>query len=184
MKALTIWQPWASLILVGAKPYEFRGWPPPKWLIGRRLAIHAGMRPVKPKEVRALLLALKGGFGLERPSLIAEPAIALLERVERGLVEAKKPTLAREAFRLPLGAVIATATVGEPKRGDECARDRGIAVGGNDSDRGATFNWGWPMLDVEPLLPPVETAGAQGLWDWASTAQNNGRTPKISADNL
>ena len=24
MKALTIWQPWASLIMVGAKPYEFR----------------------------------------------------------------------------------------------------------------------------------------------------------------
>jgi hypothetical protein len=24
MKALTIWQPWASLIMIGAKPYEFR----------------------------------------------------------------------------------------------------------------------------------------------------------------
>jgi len=27
MKALTIWQPWASLIMAGYKPYEFRGWP-------------------------------------------------------------------------------------------------------------------------------------------------------------
>ena len=25
MLALTIWQPWASLIMIGAKPYEFRG---------------------------------------------------------------------------------------------------------------------------------------------------------------
>ena len=24
MKGLTIWQPWASLIMIGAKPYEFR----------------------------------------------------------------------------------------------------------------------------------------------------------------
>jgi len=24
MKALTIWQPWASLIMIGAKPFEFR----------------------------------------------------------------------------------------------------------------------------------------------------------------
>ena len=47
MKALTIWQPWASLIAMGAKPYEFRGWKPPKSLIGQRLAIHAGARPVK-----------------------------------------------------------------------------------------------------------------------------------------
>lgn len=166
MKALTIWQPWASLILVGAKPFEFRGWQPPRWLVGQRLAIHAGARPVRPKEVRALILGLKGGFGLERPALIAEPAIALLERVERGLVEAKKPTLAREAFRLPLGAVIATATVGAPKRGDWCARELGLEVAGNDSDRGGTFNWGWPMMDVLPLLPPVEVSGAQGLWEF------------------
>jgi hypothetical protein len=30
MKALTIWQPWATLIMIGAKPHEFRGqwiWP-------------------------------------------------------------------------------------------------------------------------------------------------------------
>lgn len=39
MKALTIWQPWASLIMIGAKPYEFRSWQPPAWLIGKRRAI-------------------------------------------------------------------------------------------------------------------------------------------------
>ena len=27
MKALTIWQPWATLIMLGAKPFEFRRWP-------------------------------------------------------------------------------------------------------------------------------------------------------------
>jgi hypothetical protein len=26
MKALTIYQPWASLVMIGAKPYEFRRW--------------------------------------------------------------------------------------------------------------------------------------------------------------
>jgi len=24
IRAITIWQPWASLIIIGAKPYEFR----------------------------------------------------------------------------------------------------------------------------------------------------------------
>jgi hypothetical protein len=50
MKALTVWQPWASLIIIGAKPYEFRGMSclayinPPK--PGERIAIHAAARPV------------------------------------------------------------------------------------------------------------------------------------------
>ena len=46
MKALTIWQPWASLIMAGAKPWEWRGWAPPRSLVGQRIAIHAGARKV------------------------------------------------------------------------------------------------------------------------------------------
>ncbi len=41
MKAISLWQPWASLIACGAKPYETRGYPPPRELIGQRIAIHA-----------------------------------------------------------------------------------------------------------------------------------------------
>ena len=29
MRALTIWQPWASLIIIGAKPFEWRRWRAP-----------------------------------------------------------------------------------------------------------------------------------------------------------
>lgn len=39
MLGLSVWQPWASLIAVGAKRYETRSWRPPASLIGRRLAI-------------------------------------------------------------------------------------------------------------------------------------------------
>lgn len=44
MKALTLWQPWAQLIAVGAKSYETRSWPAPRNLIGQRIAIHAAKR--------------------------------------------------------------------------------------------------------------------------------------------
>ncbi len=44
--AITLWQPWASLIAVGAKPYETRGRPAPVRLIGKRIAIHAAKRPI------------------------------------------------------------------------------------------------------------------------------------------
>jgi ASCH domain. len=51
MKALTIWQPWASLIIAGAKPYEFRGWRAPRSLIGQRIVIHAAARKIDMEEV-------------------------------------------------------------------------------------------------------------------------------------
>lgn len=41
MKALSLWQPWASLIADGRKKIETRSWPAPQWLLGKRIAIHA-----------------------------------------------------------------------------------------------------------------------------------------------
>lgn len=42
MPALTVWQPWASLIVFGPKRVENRPWPIPKRFIGTCIAIHAG----------------------------------------------------------------------------------------------------------------------------------------------
>lgn len=44
MKALTIWQPWANAIAHHGKRIENRTWPPPKSIIGERIAIHAGKK--------------------------------------------------------------------------------------------------------------------------------------------
>jgi hypothetical protein len=41
VKALSLWQPWASLVALGAKRVETRDWPPPVWMEGQRIAIHA-----------------------------------------------------------------------------------------------------------------------------------------------
>ena len=45
MRALTIRQPWASLIAHGVKHIETRTRPAPKAMIGQHFAIHAGARP-------------------------------------------------------------------------------------------------------------------------------------------
>jgi hypothetical protein len=45
LRALTVRQPWATLIVTGAKPVENRTWPPPAALVGHRLLIHAARRP-------------------------------------------------------------------------------------------------------------------------------------------
>ena len=42
MRALTLHQPWASLIAEGHKKRETRGYPAPEFIIGKRIAIHAG----------------------------------------------------------------------------------------------------------------------------------------------
>lgn len=43
-KALSLWQPWASLIAIGAKRIETRHWSAPRSLWGQRIAIHAAKR--------------------------------------------------------------------------------------------------------------------------------------------
>lgn len=42
MKVLTIREPWASAIAFGDKRIENRTWKPPRYMLGRRIAIHAG----------------------------------------------------------------------------------------------------------------------------------------------
>jgi len=44
MFAISLWQPWATLIADHRKPHETRSWPPPQRLMGRDIAIHASKR--------------------------------------------------------------------------------------------------------------------------------------------
>ena len=55
LPAITLWQPWASLLAHGIKPHETRSWPAPPALVGERVAIHAAARPVRPRDLPALL---------------------------------------------------------------------------------------------------------------------------------
>lgn len=49
--ALTLWQPYACLIEIGAKPYETRSKPAPQRLIGKRIATHAAARKMRHSDV-------------------------------------------------------------------------------------------------------------------------------------
>ncbi|HSE36216.1 MAG TPA: ASCH domain-containing protein [Blastocatellia bacterium] len=50
MKALTIKQPWASLIIFRGKDIENREWEAPSTLIGRRIAIHSSKK-MEPEDI-------------------------------------------------------------------------------------------------------------------------------------
>lgn len=149
IKAITLWQPWASLISIGAKPYEFRGWKPPRSIIGQRIAIHAGARPIRSVEIKEIRES-GATAGLKLTSQAVE-WLASLQFGER---------------RAPLSHIVCTAVLGEPIIADKIMTEFGVPIV-NDSDRAFTFNWAWPMLDVEPLTPPIPARGAQGFWNWA-----------------
>ena len=61
MYAITLHQPWATLIALGLKKVETRSWPAPVRLLGQTFAIHAGKRLVRQpgeaieRELRARL---------------------------------------------------------------------------------------------------------------------------------
>ncbi len=154
MKALTVWQPWASLIALSLKPYEFRGWPAPRALIGQRIAIHAGARPVRREEVADLILRFRGPEAWT--TCLRPEALAFLERVHQD------PSL------LPRSHVVCTAVLGTPVRSWQIVREFGGVI--NDSSRNAHSNWAWPLSDVQPLEPPIAARGAQGFWDWKGHA--------------
>jgi hypothetical protein len=161
MKALTIYQPWASLIMAGAKPYEFRSWRPPASIIGQRIVIHASAKKVERDDVVHIYRALyfrdaSEGFRemAAETCLHGEKAMPILNRF-----------LQPDHDPLPMASGLGTAIIGEPKLGTAIAEEFGVPRA-NDSDRDEHANWGWPMLDIEIWPAPIPMRGKQGLWNW------------------
>lgn len=184
-KALTVWQPWASLIMVGAKPFEFRHWSfaaraPLAPLVGQAIVIHAGARPVRLAEVDEILERIADG----ESALVDEIALPLLRRVRQALVDARArrvtPTLpglelglepaataTPDGQILPLACGLGTAVLGRPRKAT-------ALFGGKvrDSSRIDKHVWAWPVSDVRPFDAPVPMRGAQGFWTWPEPIQS------------
>lgn len=155
MKVLTVWQPWASLIAIGAKPFEFRAWAPSNRIIGTRIAIQAGARKIVDKEIRALLVQLNSRLAYQS-CLDADLARPLL----RGILDG--------SVHVPLGAIVCTAVLAAPRNGFDIAIEYGMPAEQrpNDSDRDGHANFGWPLTAIEQLIPPEPFRGKQGWGEW------------------
>ena len=152
INCITLHQPWASLVAVGAKPFETRSWAPHLSMIGKPIAIHAGRAPIP-----------------ERLMEVEEIAEAL------ALPRARWHTL-------PFGAVVCTGTLAgayQVKRHDwvkdtveflEQATLSGsepisMAKGCRFGDFGPG-RWCWHIVEIRPIEPPVAARGYQGVWAW------------------
>lgn len=151
MKTLTLWQPWASLIAVGAKTIETRSWRPPASLIGERVAIHAGMRLVGYRDL--------------------PPDVT--DSIRKDLGEYWETAL-------PRGAVVATARLLGAYLVKGCSRGYAYCddpvTGGPvklKEDLYGDFSvgrWLWMFAYEQLVKPPVPARGRQGLWDWTLPA--------------
>lgn len=157
MKALTIYQPWASFIILGAKPFEFRKWDyrsrNPN-IENSRIVIHASARPIKRAELLDIHKRIADGeSGLD--DTIALPLIArLLDAYKCGGI-------------LELSAGLGTVIIKRPRRVGE------IFSGTVDSDRLDHAMYGWPLTAIIPFPHPIPCRGGQGFWNWPYEAPLN-----------
>ena len=150
MKALTIWQPWATLIMEGGKPNEYRRWSAPKAMHNKRIVIHAGKAIPSIHEIRGLVYRLEKDDPLT--GLIKEIALPILER------------LLNAPDALPRAAALGTVRLGVPKKAIEL---HGAAVA--DSSRIDEHIYGWPVGEIERWAPPVPSRGFQGFWPYPAS---------------
>ena len=157
MKAITVYQPWASLIAYEFKRYEFRSWPAPKGCINQRIAIHAGARAIDRDEVIRLIDEVERDL----PSTALKKKKDTLDFLERVLVS---PGM------LPKSSVVCTAFLGRPQESIKLFGRHAA-----DSDWLKQHKWAWPLMRVERLEPPEPASGNQGFWDWTPPAGTSTR---------
>ena len=151
MYAITLHQPWASLIALGVKTVETRSWPAPERLLGQTIAVHAGKRVVKQPggPVELEMLARLGGDWQR-----AVPAGAVL-------ATAVLAGMARVAY---VDHVTGHA-VHDSRTETGCT----MGLGRTRIDPWGDFSagrWLWFLVDVRTLPAPVLAVGHQGFWHW------------------
>ena len=168
MKALTLRQPFASLVADGRKLYETRAYAPPGALIGERVAIHASRRWTRDeKEAACDLFYCADYYGAG--GRVDPPPMQL------GVVACTARLVAAHHVMdtYPLGGDgVYRITTGLDSLGQEADPDCGPALGNLHTipwdayGDYAAGRWAWRLTYVEVLDPPVPARGRQGWWEW------------------
>lgn len=138
MKVISVWQPWASLIVHGMKFFETRGYPPPKSVLGQTIGI-ASTKNITP----------------DQRSAYADPEF------ERFFKQSGLP----ELEELPRGVLLGTVTVDSFELVTEdfledVTREE-LSFGWYDLGR-----YAWRLRYPKPLVTPIPIQGKQGIYDW------------------
>lgn len=164
MKALSLWQPWASLLACGAKRYETRS-----WATNYRgpMAIHASKK------------LFDTGTYLDRElhpfaDALGLPDIYSFDTLPRGCVIATADLL--ECYQV----IPNTLKCADGNYRLNLTRNGGrgtatYAFVPKDELLFGDFSYGryiWEFANVKLLTAPAPAKGAQGLWNWEEAARN------------
>lgn len=172
MKAITIWQPWASLLAIGAKKYETRS-----WATNYRgpIAIHAAKKDP----------CMISFIGLDEFDAAASEAL-------------EKAGQSYTWCLLPKGKIIATAElvnvwyiVAHPGTNIDIAKHIPIGAESMTNDKHATDfsdyfvpteqeilfgdwtpgRYAWELANVKMLPEPIPAKGQQRIWNWEENCE-------------
>jgi activating signal cointegrator 1 len=140
LKALSLTQPWATLVAVGAKQIETRSWKT-KWR--GPLAIHAAK--VMPGYAKDFLRDTVGRYLFVSQDFETPRGVIVAKAFLVGCVPTK--TLGRDMQILNFQHHVPLA--------------QELLFGNYEEGR-----WAWLLRDVQRVDPPVPAIGHQGLWEW------------------
>jgi len=153
VRALTLTQPWATLIALGEKRVETRSWPINQ---PETIAIHAAKGLAEPvcneDGLRSYIAAEPFDVALARHEIVVAeqlPRAAIVATVD---VIACVPTQDLDAALLELPAI----------------RRHGFELAEFEREFGnySPGRWAWLLANVTPFDPPVPARGHQKLWEW------------------
>lgn len=149
--AITVHQPWASLIALGDKTIENRDWLPPPDLVGKWVAIHAGKK--FDRNAWAVAAAQAANARASQPFInkFTEWSERALNMTERAGKTALQDVMAKA---VPYGAIIALVRL-------KCVWDEKTVP--PDSRLWFVGQYAWE-LEAPTVIDPEPCSGQQGLW--------------------
>jgi hypothetical protein len=156
MKAISLWQPHAQLIAIGAKPFETRGWKTP---YRGKIAIHAGKNTEEIGGIQQRIMSFK-----ERSVWTEElRGGTFLWEMAKSIGEWGKAH-EMNTFRwkdFPFGAVLAIGDLTEIYPTRELHLEMPVKLFGDFTPG----RYAWRISNVKMLKTPYTLRGQQGLWD-------------------
>jgi activating signal cointegrator 1 len=149
MKAITVHQPYATLIAIGAKRYETRSWPTQ---YRGPIAIHAGKN-------------MDGIYDLAREAKLYSTGLPHTPFAHAAFDAIKASGYYPSPFtcaQFPVGSIVATGEL------VDCFR-MGIDIPNNNEYLFGFWSIGryaWKIANVKFFDTPIPARGQQGLWDW------------------
>lgn len=150
MRCLTLTQPWASLVMCGAKRMETRDW---RTNYRGQLGIHAAK-----------------GFPVDAADLCFQPLFKKALVAGGFRVEGLRDR--HNSWGLPLGMLLGTVTL------VDCVSTVGVALTIDEQERAfgdfTPGRWAWILEDFTPFAQPIPLRGSLRLWTWDQQETEHG----------